>query len=65
MGEFIHSYSVGFAADEHYLQRADSVAVLGAKLFEKGIVKDCFTAQPNYLRAAEPDRKKEQAAGDR
>ncbi|MBR5734667.1 MAG: tRNA (adenosine(37)-N6)-threonylcarbamoyltransferase complex dimerization subunit type 1 TsaB [Desulfovibrionaceae bacterium] len=52
------SYCVEFAADEDYLQRADSVAVLGARLFEQGCVKDCFTAQPNYLRAAEPDRKK-------
>ena len=50
--------SVEFAADEHYLQRADSVAVLAAKLFEEGKVKDCYTARPNYLRAAEPDRQK-------
>ena len=50
---------VEFAADEHYLQRADSVAVLGAKLFSEGKVSDCFTAQPDYLRAAEPDRKKQ------
>lgn len=57
------SCSVEFAADEHYLQRADSVAVLGAKLFAEGKIKDCFTAQPNYLRAAEPDRKKKQPAG--
>ena len=49
---------VEFAAEEHYLQRADSVAVLGAKLFSEGKIKDCFTAQPDYLRAAEPDRKK-------
>ena len=55
--------NVEFAADEHYLQRADSVAVLGARLFAEGKVKDCFTAQPNYLRAAEPDRKKKQPAG--
>ena len=56
---------VEFAADEHYLQRADSVAALGARLFEEGKVKDCFTAQPNYLRAAEPDRKKKKPAGDK
>ena len=53
--------AVEFAAEEYCLQRADSVAVLGAKLFAEGKVKDCFTAQPNYLRAAEPDRKKEKA----
>ena len=50
--------NVELAAEEHYLQRADSVAVLAAKLYEEGQFKDCYTAQPNYLRAAEPDRKK-------
>ena len=50
---------VAFAEDEYYLQRADYVAVLAAKLFEEGKFADCFSAQPNYLRAAEPDRKKE------
>ena len=49
---------VEFAAEEHYLQRADSVAELGAKLFEEGKTADCFSAKPDYLRAAEPDRKK-------
>ena len=48
-----------FASDEDYLQSAGSVAVLAAKLFEEGKLKDCYSAQPNYLRAAEPDRKKE------
>ena len=53
---------VEFAADGHYLQRADSVAVLAAKLFKEGKVKDCYSAQPNYLRAAEPDRQKKKSA---
>ena len=53
--------AVEFVSEEYYLQRADNVAVLGAKLFAEGKTKDCFTAQPNYLRAAEPDRKKEKA----
>ena len=52
---------VAFAEDGYYLQKADSVARLGANLFAEGKVKDCFSAQPNYLRAAEPDRKKEKA----
>ncbi|MBO4862247.1 MAG: tRNA (adenosine(37)-N6)-threonylcarbamoyltransferase complex dimerization subunit type 1 TsaB [Firmicutes bacterium] len=56
------AFAVEFADDGHYLQRADSVAALGAKLFEAGRVKDCYTAQPNYLRAAEPDRQKKKSA---
>ena len=56
------SIAVEFAADEHYLQRADSVAVLGAQIFSEGKTADCFTAKPDYLRAAEPDRKKGTAA---
>ena len=50
---------VAFAEDDYYLQRADNVAMLAAKLLAEGKVKDCYSAQPNYLRAAEPDRKKE------
>ena len=56
------AFAVEFAADEHYLQRADSIAVLGARLFEEGRAKDCYTAKPNYLRAAEPDRQKKKNA---
>ena len=56
------SFGIEFAADEHYLQRADSVAVLGAKLYREGKIKDCYSAQPNYLRAAEPDRQKKKSA---
>ena len=52
---------VRFAEDEYYLQSAENVARLAAKLFAEGKLKDCYTAQPNYLRAAEPDRKKEKA----
>lgn len=55
------AFAVAFADDEHYLQRADSIAVLGAVLFEEGKVKDCYTARPNYLRAAEPDRQKKKS----
>jgi tRNA threonylcarbamoyladenosine biosynthesis protein TsaB len=58
------AFAVEFADDEHYLQRADSIAVLGAKLFGEGKVKDCYTAQPNYLRAAEPDRQKKKNAAE-
>ena len=56
------AFAVEFADDGHYLQRADSIAALGAKLFKDGRVKDCYTAQPNYLRAAEPDRQKKKSA---
>ncbi|MBQ3931770.1 MAG: hypothetical protein II725_05790, partial [Firmicutes bacterium] len=56
------AFGVEFAAEEHYLQRADSVAVLAARLFKEGRLKDCYSAQPNYLRAAEPDRQKKKNA---
>jgi len=59
------SIEVRFADDEHYLQRADSTAVLGAKLFAQGQAKDCYSAQPNYLRAAEPDRQKKKNSGEK
>ena len=52
---------VAFAEDGYFLQSADNTARLAARLFEEGKLKDCFTAQPNYLRAAEPDRKKNNA----
>ena len=55
------AFAIEFAAEEHYLQRADSVAALAAKLYEEGRLKDCYTAQPNYLRAAEPDRQKKKS----
>ena len=46
-----------FAAEEHMMQTAEGVARLGAKLFKEGKLADCFTAQPEYLRAAEAERK--------
>ncbi|MBR5730980.1 MAG: tRNA (adenosine(37)-N6)-threonylcarbamoyltransferase complex dimerization subunit type 1 TsaB [Firmicutes bacterium] len=49
---------VAFAEDEYYLQSADNTARLAARLFEEGRIKDCYTARPNYLRAAEPDRQR-------
>ena len=52
---------MAFAEDGYFLQSADNTARLAARLFEEGKLKDCFTAQPNYLRAAEPDRKKNNA----
>ena len=46
-----------FAPEEIRMQTAEGVAVLGAKLLCEGKIKDCFSAQPEYLRAAEAERK--------
>ena len=46
-----------FAPEENLMQSAEGVAVLGAKLLKEAKTKDCFTAQPEYLRAAEAERK--------
>ena len=45
------------APEEWLLQRADNVALLGAALCAQGKLKDCYTAQPEYLRPAEAERK--------
>jgi len=46
-----------FAPQEKCYQTAEGCAILGAKLYSEGKVKDCFTAAPEYLRAAEAERK--------
>ncbi|MDO5331468.1 MAG: tRNA (adenosine(37)-N6)-threonylcarbamoyltransferase complex dimerization subunit type 1 TsaB [Bacillota bacterium] len=46
-----------FAEDEDAYQTAFGVARLGLKLFEEGKTATCYTAQPEYLRAAEAERK--------
>ncbi len=48
-----HSCAEGEAA----YQQAASCARLAARLFERGELKDCYTAEPEYLRAAEAERK--------
>jgi len=50
-------FDFAFAPEEKRMQTAEGVALLGAKLFEEGKTADCFTAQPEYLRAAEAERK--------
>ena len=46
-----------FTSENQMMQTAEGVARLGAKLFKEGKIADCFTAQPEYLRAAEAERK--------
>lgn len=46
-----------FAPDEDAYQTALGAANLGVKLFKEGKLYDCYTAQPEYLRAAEAERK--------
>ena len=46
-----------FAEDDDAYQTALGCANLGAKLFEEGKTSDCYTAKPEYLRAAEAERK--------
>ena len=46
-----------FAEDGDMFQTALGCVRLGAKLFEEGKTVDCYTAQPEYLRAAEAERK--------
>jgi len=46
-----------FAEDDDVFQTALGCANLGAKLFLEGKQTDCFNAQPEYLRAAEAERK--------
>jgi len=47
-----------FAKDEEQLQNAKNVAILAAKLFDKGNLSDCYLCEPEYLRAAEAERKR-------
>lgn len=46
-----------FAEDGDAYQTALGCAKLGAKLFKEGKTSDCYTAKPEYLRAAEAERK--------
>lgn len=46
-----------FAQEGDVFQTALGCARLGAKLLEEGKTVDCYTAQPEYLRAAEAERK--------
>lgn len=46
-----------FAPEEFALQRAGNVARLAAKLYAKGELSDCYSAEPEYLRQAEAERK--------
>ena len=65
-GDGIKAYAEGlknsglnciFAEDKDLYQTAEGAANLGVKLFNEGLVFDCYTAQPEYLRAAEAERK--------
>jgi len=51
------SYEHFFASEEDLYQTALGCVKLAAKLFEEGKVTDCFNAKPQYLRAAEAERK--------
>ena len=51
------SFDHFYAEDGDVFQTALGCARLGAKLFNEGQTKDCYTAQPEYLRAAEAERK--------
>lgn len=46
-----------FAPENDRMQNAYAAAKLGAKLFAEGKTTDCYNAKPEYLRAAEAERK--------
>lgn len=46
-----------FAPEDERSQNAYAAAMLGAKLFSEGKTTDCYNAKPEYLRAAEAERK--------
>lgn len=46
-----------FAPEDDMYQTALGAARLGAKLFNEGKLTDCYNAKPEYLRAAEAERK--------
>ena len=52
-----YSRPVLFADEEFRTQRASCTARLAVKMFKEGKIQDAFTAEPEYLRAAEAERK--------
>lgn len=46
------------APEAERYQTAENAAVLAQLLFERGELYDCYTAEPDYMRAAEPDRQR-------
>jgi tRNA threonylcarbamoyladenosine biosynthesis protein TsaB len=46
------------ASETERYQTAENCAVLAQLLFEKGELSDCYSAEPDYMRAAEPDRQR-------
>ncbi len=46
------------APEAERYQTAENCAVLAQLLFEKGELSDCYSAEPDYMRAAEPDRQR-------
>ncbi|HPX70429.1 MAG TPA: tRNA (adenosine(37)-N6)-threonylcarbamoyltransferase complex dimerization subunit type 1 TsaB [Bacillota bacterium] len=45
------------ARGDDLYQMASSVAKLGAELFAEGVLSDCYSCKPEYLRLAEAERK--------
>ena len=45
------------AAEDQRFQRASQIALLGATLFDQGLVTDAFRVKPTYLRQSEAERK--------
>ena len=46
------------APETERYQTAENAAVLAQLMFERGELCDCYSAEPDYMRAAEPDRQR-------